>query len=100
MSAEGEKPPVGITSPESEGYGKEQGPATPTHDSDVKLDINLSEEELAITDIFKPLPPLEGVPAEPHPLTMRAVLVGVVLGSLVNASNVYLGEFGRHPSPP
>jgi hypothetical protein len=62
-----------------------------TSEDDVKIDLD-SEGDVDITDIFKPLPPLEGVPAEPNPLTVRAVLVGLVLGSLVNASNVYLGE--------
>lgn len=42
-------------------------------------------------DIFKPFPLLEGVPLEENPLTVRAVVIGIVLGSLVNASNVYLG---------
>ncbi|KAI3399294.1 hypothetical protein diail_7249 [Diaporthe ilicicola] len=47
--------------------------------------------EDVIVDLFSPLPPLEGVPEEPMPLTIRALVVGIVLGSLVNASNVYLG---------
>lgn len=44
-------------------------------------------------DLFKPLPPLEGTSAqkEPHPLTIRSVVLGLVFGSLVSASNVYLG---------
>lgn len=58
---------------------------------DVKIDLD-AEGDVEIIDIFKPLPPLVGVPAEPNPLTARAVLVGLLLGSLVNASNVYLGE--------
>lgn len=44
-----------------------------------------------ITDTFVPFPPLKGVAEEPNPLTFRAVVVGIILGSLVNASNVYLG---------
>lgn len=43
-------------------------------------------------DIFKPFPPQEGIPHEENPLTVRAVAVGILLGSLVNASNVYLGS--------
>lgn len=43
-------------------------------------------------DLFSPLPPLEGVAEEPKPLTVRALVVGIILGSLVNASNVYLGK--------
>jgi len=54
-----------------------------------KAELILEEEEEL--DIFSPLPPLVGVAPERNPLTARAVLVGVVLGSLVNASNVYLG---------
>lgn len=49
-------------------------------------------EEDDIRDLFVPLPPLKGVPAEENPLTVRSVVVGVVLGTLVNASNVYLGK--------
>lgn len=46
-------------------------------------------------DLFSPLPPLEGVAEEPNPLTIRALVVGIILGSLVNASNVYLGKPSR-----
>lgn len=44
-------------------------------------------------DLFKPLPSLEGtsVEKEPNPLTIRSVVLGLVFGSLVSASNVYLG---------
>ncbi|KAM0425165.1 hypothetical protein ACHAPT_009482 [Fusarium lateritium] len=45
-------------------------------------------------DIFSPFPELEalGMEAEPESvLTFRAVLVGCLLGTLVNASNLYLG---------
>lgn len=66
------------------------GHAVPTRESqDEKAEILVQEEE--ILDLFKPLPPLEGVLDEPNPLTFRAVIVGILLGSLVNASNVYLG---------
>ena len=51
------------------------------------------ENEEEVRDLFVPLPPLKGVQEEQSPLTIRAVLVGVVLGTLVNASNVYLGEW-------
>lgn len=60
-----------------------------------KADI-LPQEDV-IVDLFSPLPPLEGVPEEPMPLTMRALFVGCVLGSLVNASNVYLGKSSLFP---
>ncbi|CEJ84793.1 Putative Oligopeptide transporter [[Torrubiella] hemipterigena] len=50
-----------------------------------------SQEDEAITDLFTSFPPIKGAAPELNPLTFRAVFVGVVLGSLVNASNVYLG---------
>jgi hypothetical protein len=56
-----------------------------------KIDLGAEAED--DHDIFKPFPLLEGVPHEENPLTFRAVLIGVVLGSLVNASNVYLGKY-------
>lgn len=49
-------------------------------------------------DLFVPLPPLKGVAAERMPLTGRALIIGIVLGSLVNCSNVYLGMFLLHGS--
>jgi hypothetical protein len=61
-------------------------------DEDGKSDADVSDEG-AITDLFVSLPPLKGVPPEENPLTVRAVLVGIILGSLCNASNVYLGPF-------
>ncbi|RYP51802.1 hypothetical protein DL768_002949 [Monosporascus sp. mg162] len=60
-------------------------------DDPLKVEVDVSEQEPEPEDIFKPLPPLPGVPAESKPLTFRAVITGIVLGSLVNAANVYLG---------
>ncbi|KAH0525626.1 hypothetical protein TsFJ059_007973 [Trichoderma semiorbis] len=62
----------------------------------VSVEVNLKsdgedEEDEAITDLFTSFPAIKGVEPEPNPLTVRAVLTGIVLGSLVNASNVYLG---------
>jgi hypothetical protein len=67
----------------------------------LQLDDTVSEKEKAISiadgetdtwvDPYLPFPVMEGLPFEEQPLTIRAVLVGVCLGSLVNASNVYLG---------
>lgn len=57
--------------------------------SELKPGQEVEDEE--ITDLFSSFPPLKGIEHEPNPLTARAVLVGIVLGSLVNASNVYLG---------
>lgn len=51
-----------------------------------------------ITNTFVPFPRLKGVAEEPNPLTTRAVVVGLILGSLVNASNVYLGMNVCHPN--
>lgn len=45
----------------------------------------------AVLDLYQPLPDIVGLPDEGDPLTTRALVVGVILGSLVNASNIYLG---------
>lgn len=58
---------------------------------EVDLKSDTTDEDGTITDLFTSFPALKGVPEEPNPLTARAVLVGILLGSLVNASNVYLG---------
>lgn len=68
----------------------------------VSVEVNLKpdeeeEEDEAITDLFVSFPPIKGIEAEPNPLTVRAVLTGIVLGSLVNASNVYLGKESSCP---
>lgn len=42
-------------------------------------------------DLYLPLKMADGIEPEPHILTARAILVGIILGSLVNASNLYLG---------
>lgn len=57
-------------------------------DIDVKSESDVDEP---ITDLFTSFPTLKGIEHEPSPLTARAVIIGIVLGSLVNASNVYLG---------
>nr|OQO25539.1 hypothetical protein B0A51_06577 [Rachicladosporium sp. CCFEE 5018] len=56
---------------------------------DLKDDGESEVEDL--TDSFVPFPPLKGIAEERMPLTFRAVIIGICLGSLVNASNVYLG---------
>ena len=48
-----------------------------------------AEEEL---DLYVPFKLHEGIEPEANPLTTRAVIVGIVLGCLVNASNLYLGK--------
>ncbi len=59
---------------------------------------DISDDEALPDDLFVPFPPLKGVAPEASPLTVRAVLIGIILGSLCNASNVYLGMF-RITSP-
>ncbi|OQO03253.1 hypothetical protein B0A48_11509 [Cryoendolithus antarcticus] len=56
---------------------------------DLKDDGESEVEDLI--DSFVPFPPLKGIAEERMPLTFRAVIIGICLGSLVNASNVYLG---------
>lgn len=58
---------------------------------DIKIDIVEGEEEEI--DLYKPFVMDPAIPYEPNPLTVRAVVTGCVLGVLVNASNLYLGEF-------
>lgn len=55
-----------------------------------ELKSELSEDD-QVHDLFVPFPEVKGLEPEGNPLTVRAVLVGIILGSLVNASNVYLG---------
>ena len=61
----------------------------PSIEVDLKSESDVADE--AITDLFVSFPPIKGVVEEKNPLTVRAVVVGIILGSLVNASNVYLG---------
>ena len=51
--------------------------------------VAAAEEEL---DLYVPLQLHESVEHEVNPLTIRAVVVGIILGCLVNASNLYLGK--------
>jgi OPT family oligopeptide transporter len=60
-----------------------------THNVEIeKLGSEAGEEE---EDLYRPLLMDPSIPHEPNPLTIRAVVVGCVLGSLVCASNLYLG---------
>jgi hypothetical protein len=63
---------------------------------DVKVDEKELEEEL---DLYVPLKMDPNLPYEPNPLTVRAVVVGIALGALVNASNLYLGRYHRIDTP-
>lgn len=57
---------------------------------DVKVIDEEVEEEL---DLYVPLKMDPNIPYEANPLTVRAVIVGIALGALVNASNLYLGRY-------
>ena len=59
------------------------------HDQN-SLNAELLEEEPL--DLYKPFPITEDIVIEDNILTIRAIFVGVILGSLVNASNLYLGR--------
>ncbi|KAH8898075.1 OPT superfamily oligopeptide transporter [Thozetella sp. PMI_491] len=61
-------------------------------DSDVDWQSDgLPEDEPDALDLYTPLKMDIDLPGEDRILTLRAVLVGIVLGTLVNASNMYLG---------
>ncbi|KAH7305814.1 OPT oligopeptide transporter protein-domain-containing protein [Stachybotrys elegans] len=77
---------VGVAEPVADN----QTAARRSLDPSIKDEQSDSGDE-AITDLFASFPPIKGIHEEPQPLTVRAVLIGMVLGSLVNASNVYLG---------
>ncbi len=59
------------------------------HDQNSLKDELIEEEVL---DLYKPFPIDPAIPKEDHILTIRAVVTGMILGSLVNASNLYLGR--------
>ncbi|KAI1763045.1 oligopeptide transporter [Hypoxylon sp. FL1150] len=68
---------------------------TPTLEKDlnekidaINVDTEVVEPDL---DLYVPLKMENGVVDDRNPLTIRAVLVGICLGCLVNASNLYLG---------
>lgn len=68
---------------------------TPTLEKEMnekELDVKVSAEAVEPDiDLYVPLQMEGGIVDEHSPLTIRAVLVGIILGSLVNASNLYLG---------
>jgi len=71
--------------------GEEKHDLYEKHEVRDEIDSLESEPDF---DFFVPFPVAEGAPEETHSqiLTIRAVVVGCILGGLVNASNVYLGE--------
>lgn len=48
------------------------------------------EEAEMLNNLF-PFPPLKGVPDEEQQLSIRALVIGIMLGAIVSASNIYLG---------
>lgn len=57
----------------------------------VHIDENESpREDEEILDITKPFPDLPGQPEESAQFTIRALIVGTLLGAVVSASNMYL----------
>ncbi|KAK4116826.1 OPT superfamily oligopeptide transporter [Canariomyces notabilis] len=57
----------------------------------VEVEKAATEEEEIEEDLYRPLLMDPGIPHEENPLTIRAVVVGCILGALVCASNLYLG---------
>ncbi|KAH8653713.1 OPT oligopeptide transporter protein-domain-containing protein [Xylariales sp. PMI_506] len=55
------------------------------------VENNSKEELLEDLDLYVPLKMDADIPHEENPLTIRAVVVGTILGCLVAASNLYLG---------
>lgn len=49
------------------------------------------ETETERLDNLFPFPPLKGIPDEDQQLSIRALVIGVCLGAIVSASNIYLG---------
>ncbi|KAH7026389.1 OPT oligopeptide transporter protein-domain-containing protein [Microdochium trichocladiopsis] len=60
-------------------------------DTYVDVDKAPSDDDEEVLDTFVPFPPIKGAPEEERQLTFRALLVGVALGAVVSASNIYLG---------
>ncbi|KAI9814903.1 MAG: hypothetical protein M1832_005631 [Thelocarpon impressellum] len=54
-------------------------------------DAQEGEEDEAETDPFVPFPIDPGIPHEEHILRVRSIVLGLICGALVNASNIYLG---------
>ncbi|KAL2195549.1 OPT oligopeptide transporter protein-domain-containing protein [Corynascus similis CBS 632.67] len=61
-----------------------------THEVEVEK-VGTDSEDLEEEDLYRPLAMDPSIPHEENPLTVRAVITGCVLGSLVCASNLYLG---------
>ena len=59
-------------------------------------DLKSETTEIVEEDLYAPLKMDPNIPHEENPLTVRAVVVGCLLGFLVNASNLYLGMCPKH----
>ena len=59
-------------------------------DGGVKVDVEESDED-KIIDPYVPFPVDPNAPVEGKILRIRSIVLGLICGSLVNASNVYLG---------
>lgn len=64
----------------------------PRGDNDAYDDLKDElETKIDVIDWYKPFPLIPGAREEEHILTIRAIVVGIALGSLTICSNVYLG---------
>lgn len=52
---------------------------------------NSDADELEVLDNLFPFPPLKGIPDEEQQFSVRALVIGICLGAVVSASNIYLG---------
>lgn len=82
-------------------FAESNPPVEGMDDDKHHLKIDVDEDEVEELDLYRPLPMDPNIPYEDNPLTIRAVLIGCILGALVNASNLYLGELARadYPAP-
>jgi len=81
-----------VATPVVEKAAIQLGRTDSTNKDDIKVEVEAVEE----LDLYRPLKLYDsGVPEE-NILSARAVIVGILLGALVNASNLYLGELIFH----
>ncbi|KAJ9136585.1 OPT superfamily oligopeptide transporter [Pleurostoma richardsiae] len=78
------------TNPPLEGFAESNPPIEGLGEIKDEVNVEISEEEEEL-DLYRPLPMEAGLAPEENILTFRAIATGIVLGCLVNASNLYLG---------
>jgi hypothetical protein len=81
------------TSEDDHDFEKQSEPlmGLPTDEGDTDSAENTTHESSSQSDI-DPFVPFDNLPSEQNGiLTIRAVIVGLLCGGLVNASNIYLG---------